>query len=295
MKGTGCFFALLQALLLLAWARPCVAEVKLHSLPHQPRQGEAFLLQVLSDSPLGSVTGSWRNRTIHFFPGPDRRRFEAILGVDLAQAPGRSLVRVEIRTTGGDRRSLRTPLDVLPVDFPVQRLTLPRRMVTLSRKTLDRVMREKARVSRLFQDLDTKKRWGAGFMPPLQGAVLSPFGARRILNGEPRSPHSGVDLKASEGTPVRASSDGIVALVAEHYFAGKSVYLDHGGGIVSMYFHLSQVRVRQDDRIRKGEVIGLVGKTGRATGPHLHWGVRVAGSRVDPFSVVKIFREEALR
>ncbi|MBW1951325.1 MAG: M23 family metallopeptidase, partial [Deltaproteobacteria bacterium] len=110
-----------------------------------------------------------------------------------------------------------------------------------------------------------------------------------------RSPHSGVDLKASEGTPVRASSDGIVALVAEHYFAGKSVYLDHGGGIVSMYFHLSQVRVRQDDRIRKGEVIGLVGKTGRATGPHLHWGVRVAGSRVDPFSVVKIFREEALR
>jgi len=240
--------------------------VRLHSLPHQPRQGEAFLLQVLSDSPLGSVTGSWRNRTIHFFPGPDRRRFEAILGVDLAQAPGRSLVRVEIRTTGGDRRSLRTPLDVLPVDFPVQRLTLPRRMVTLSRKTLDRVMREKARVSRLFQDLDTKKRWGAGFMPPLQGAVLSPFGARRILNGEPRSPHSGVDLKASEGTPVRASSDGIVALVAEHYFAGKSVYLDHGGGIVSMYFHLSQVRVRQDDRIRKGEVIGLVGKTGRARG-----------------------------
>ena len=104
-----------------------------------------------------------------------------------------------------------------------------------------------------------------------------------------------LDLKAPEGASVRASADGLVALVGEHYFAGKSVYLDHGTYMVSMYFHLSEVHVREGEPVRRGQVIGKVGKTGRATGPHLHWGVRVGTSRVDPFSVVRLFEEAGSR
>ena len=125
---------------------------------------------------------------------------------------------------------------------------------------------------------------------PLKGDILSPFGVRRILNNQPRSPHSGVDLRAKEGAPVQASGDGIVAYVGEHYFSGKSIYLDHGMGIISMYFHLSKIQVKKGEKVALGSVIGRVGQTGRATGPHLHWGIRIKGNRVDPFSLVRLFK-----
>jgi murein DD-endopeptidase MepM/ murein hydrolase activator NlpD len=114
------------------------------------------------------------------------------------------------------------------------------------------------------------------------------FGLKRTINGQPRNPHSGEDIYAPEGTTVATSNDGIVTLIGDFFFSGKSIVIDHGLGLYTMYFHLSEVRVGQGEKVSKGQTIGLVGATGRATGPHLHWGARLNGARVNPFSLVKI-------
>ncbi len=112
--------------------------------------------------------------------------------------------------------------------------------------------------------------------------MLSPFGLRRFFNGQPRSPHSGIDLRAKDGTPIKSPNNGRIALVRDCYLSGNTVVVDHGGGLFTLYAHLSRVNVKQGQMVKKGEVIGLAGSTGRVTGPHLHWGVSLMGMRVDP-------------
>lgn len=171
---------------------------------------------------------------------------------------------------------------VAPFDYPVQKLTLPSRMVELSAADLERVRRESREVARLWKSRGPR-RFSLPLAPPLdplpQGGR---FGHRRVINGSPRSPHGGSDYGASAGTEVRAAADGSVVLVAEHFFSGNSVFVDHGDGLVSQYFHLSRVDVRQGQQLARGARLGAVGASGRATGPHLHFGLRFRGARVDP-------------
>jgi len=184
------------------------------------------------------------------------------------------------RRLGGRAESL--AVRVGPYPYPEQRLEVEDRMVNLSADDLARVERENREIGPLWQ-----RESVPGFTLPL-GAPLAAlpaggrFGARRVFNGEPRSPHGGVDYSVAAGTPVLAADEGVAALVADHFFSGTSVYLDHGGGLITMYFHLSRVDVRTGERVARGAVLGAVGATGRATGPHLHFGVRWHGARVDP-------------
>lgn len=182
------------------------------------------------------------------------------------------------------RGSLRETAVLLvgPYPYPEQHLQVEDRMVHLSRQDLERTRREAAEVARLWE-LHTRPRFTLPLAAPLEGDTKGGnFGARRVFNGEPRSPHSGIDYKVAAGTPVLAVAPGRVALVGDHFFAGRSVYIDHGGGLISMVFHLSRVMVREGDDVRAGQVVGKVGATGRATGPHLHLGFRWHGARVDP-------------
>ena len=121
----------------------------------------------------------------------------------------------------------------------------------------------------------------------MEGRPGSRFGLRRWINGERKNSHTGMDIKAPEGQPVKAANSGRVALVGDFFFAGRAVFLDHGQGVYTMYFHLSKIDVEEGQKVSKGEVLGLVGMTGRATGPHLHWGARLGGARVDPASLVE--------
>jgi hypothetical protein len=185
------------------------------------------------------------------------------------------------RRRGG--RQERVTLRVGEYPYATQRLTIhDERRVHLSKKDLARVERENALLDTIWQ-----RRMTPRFTLPLGHPLASMpdggrFGARRIINGEPHSPHTGVDYAAPKGTPVLAAADGTVALARELFFSGNSVLIDHGDGLVTMYFHLSTMLVRAGERVERGQRIGLVGSTGRATGPHLHFGVRWHGARVDP-------------
>ena len=185
------------------------------------------------------------------------------------------------RTIGGVVEPL--TLRVGPYPYAVQRLTIEdTRRVDPEPEDLERIERENARIAPLWE------RDGPPRSPLPLGAPLEKppaagrFGAKRILNGQPRSPHGGADYSAPQGTPVLAAADGEVVLAEEHFFAGNSVYLDHGDGLITLYFHLYEIFVKPGQRLTRGAVLGTVGATGRATGPHLHFAVRWRGARVDP-------------
>ncbi len=210
------------------------------------------------------------------------------LGVDLKTRPGPAPLDVE-GLPGGEKR--RIEIAILEKDRGVRVLTLPREMVELDPQTLDRVRKESGIMNEVLGTSPSTPSWTGPFVPPLSGRVVGVFGTRSVINGLNRSPHSGVDLKAEAGTPVHSINNGRVLLTAEHFFTGKTVVIDHGGAIQSMYFHLEKFLVDQGEEVRKGQTIGLVGSTGRATGPHLHFGVRINGARVDPMQFMALSKE----
>jgi murein DD-endopeptidase MepM/ murein hydrolase activator NlpD len=210
------------------------------------------------------------------------RRFEPLAGacyfpVDLLRKAG-SLALA--RGRAGKRET--TTVRVRRFDYPIQKLTLPRHMVELSPADLERVNRENREMARLWSREGPRR-----FTLPL-GKPLDPlpaggrFGHRRVINGSPRSPHGGADFSVDAGTPVLAAGDGQVVMVADQFFGGHAVFVDHGDSLVSMYMHMSRVDVAEGQAVRQGDLLGAVGSTGRATGPHLHFGVRWHGARVDP-------------
>ena len=173
-------------------------------------------------------------------------------------------------------------LRLLPPPYAEEHLSVDPAKVKLSAKDRRRAERERAAVVPLFS-LRTQPVFSFPFGPPLaKASAPRNFGTRRTFNGEPRSPHGGADFRAPTGTPVLAAEEGLVVLAANHFFAGRSVYVDHGGGLVSMYMHLSRTNVKMGRRVARGDVIGLSGATGRVSGPHLHFGLRWRGARVDP-------------
>ncbi len=202
----------------------------------------------------------------------------AIIGIGADAAAGKHTVAV--RTAAGEERYL--SFVVAPREFPEERLTVARRHVNPSPEQLERYAREAA-IQRDAYALRTEVREGlVPFAEPLKGRISSEFGFRRIFNGQPRSRHSGVDIAANTGTDVSNPAPGTVAAVGDYFFNGKTVLVDHGGGLVAMYCHLSRIDVAKGDEVQRGDILGAVGATGRVTGPHLHWTVSIRGVRVDP-------------
>lgn len=146
----------------------------------------------------------------------------------------------------------------------------------------ERIKKDREKVRRALAQYLPERFWTIPFERPVQGGVSSLFGMKRVFNGEPRSVHRGLDLRGAQGTPILACADGEVALADNLYFSGNVVYINHGEGVFSAYLHMSEARVQVGERVRKGQVIGLVGATGRVTGPHLHLSLIVQGQSVDP-------------
>jgi len=253
------------------------------------KQGQVLLVQVRTGDRVTDVTGRFLGRTIPFFMAPDGR-FDTViglLGIDMQDKPGMHELMVEVQERNAMRRLSYSVL-VLKEKYPVQHLTLPSEKVDLDDENLVRVKTEQERVKTVLQGVSRERLWDGPFVEPVQGEVAGVFGRTRVINGQAKSPHNGEDISAPLGTPVVAMNDGIARLTVDHFFSGKGVFVDHGLGLYSMYFHLSEVLVRDGELVKQGQAIGKVGATGRATGPHLHLGVRLNGARVNPYALVNL-------
>lgn len=207
----------------------------------------------------------------------DGARRKAIVGIALAVEPGEQALKVQ---SAEGSRSL--PFKVLPRKYREQKLTVPQRQVDLSPEDAARVEKESARLREVYTSFSEAIPTTLSLRVPVPGVRQDTFGSRRVFNGQSRNPHSGMDIAAATGTPIRAPADGKVVDVGNYFFNGNNVLIDHGSGFITMYCHLSAFDVKAGDVVKAGQVIGKVGATGRVTGPHLHFGVLLNGASVDP-------------
>ncbi len=240
----------------------------------------------ISDVPATRVTGAFLNRPVYFHPGSGRQA--ALLPVDISTPPGEYPLTIEYQRVHHDTKKMITiQVEVQSHEFSVEELTLPEKMVTFPEEILKRIQDEKKAIDAVFEKNSGPLSWNGGFIKPVEGDIVGLFGSRRILNGEERSRHLGVDIRGKEGTPIRCANSGRVALVGDFYLLGSTFILDHGQGVFTIYCHLSKAAVKEGQLVAKGELLGEVGATGRATGPHLHWGAVICGARVDPLSLIE--------
>lgn len=214
-------------------------------------------------------------------------RWEAVAGIDLEQAPGAYTATVTATTESGTA-SHQQAVIVGPKEFLTRRLRVNPAFVSPSPPQLAQIKEDSAFLKTIFAASVSTRLWSSPFVRPVPGEVGSSFGSRSIFNGELRRPHSGADFRSPAGTPIKAPNAGRIVCARDLYFTGQTVIVDHGVGIFSTLAHLSRLDVKEGAMVAAGEVVGLVGSTGRATAPHLHWGVSVAGARVDPMSVLEL-------
>ena len=259
------------------------------SEPQVLRATQGQILEIALSVPDVSVVveGTWRGQHVPFFPLLDSSRVVGLVGADLASKVGRDVLDVTIRSPE-KTKTRRFVIEVLDASFPTQTLTLPDAMVNLDAATLKRVRKEAKHLRSLFAQTRAPRAWTDSFIAPLNGKISGAFGRRRIINGQKKNPHTGEDISAPQGAKIQASNRGIVRLATEQFFSGKSILIDHGLGLFTMYFHLSEMLVTEGEIVERGAVIGSVGSTGRATGPHLHWGARLNNARVDPYELIQI-------
>jgi murein DD-endopeptidase MepM/ murein hydrolase activator NlpD len=183
-------------------------------------------------------------------------------------------------------------IDVRMGKFATEKLTVEKQFVEPNEQQASRAVAEQKKLRELFDHITPEKLWQGPFRFPLTGATKGTnFGKRRILNGQPRSPHTGADFPAPTGTPIHSTQSGRVVLAEELYFSGNTVIVDHGLGVFSLYGHLSATDVAVGDDVKAGTILGKVGATGRVTGPHLHWGITVNKARVNPVRMVSLLQK----
>jgi len=262
--------------------------VHIEVYPRIVKQGTVCLIRVSVPGSPQSIESLFQGKRISMDLCGQSGIYEGLLGIDMNTPPA----GYEIKVVGTDRGGMVftgvLSLKVEKAHFGIERLSLPSDRVDLDAKTLERVNRETKKLKSVFEVSRKERIWKGAFIRPIQGELSSAFGVKRIINGRDKSPHTGIDLEAKEGTPVLACNSGVVVLVDELFFSGKSIILDHGWDLYSMYFHLSESLVKEGEKVSTGAILGHVGSTGRSTRPHLHWGVRMNGARVNPLSLLEL-------
>jgi len=214
--------------------------------------------------------------------------FVTPVGLDLGINPGNYPMQVVLSMDDGSLASFSRNLEIQSKEFPVKKLWVEEKFVSPPAEVTERIRRESQILNTLYS-LYTQEWLGDGsFIIPCGGEIFPNFGERRFFNNKPRSQHSGVDISAPSGTPLAAANSGRVVLATNLYFCGNAVIIDHGMGVFSIYCHLSKLHTKRGEMVSKGDIVGEVGATGRVTGPHLHWSVKIRGSRVDPISLVSL-------
>ena len=276
------------------WSRQeCGAGIDLFFSSMEPRQGSLQLVEIRSSKRLAEVSGKWNGDELQFWTpssgaGKELDVRRALLGIDLALAAGAHDFAAAGKTADGEAFSCGATLTVKEGQFAVEKLTVAPQFVEPNPEQLARAEEEGKRLREIFATVTPEKLWSGRFRVPITGATNGRnFGRRRVLNGEPSSPHTGVDFPAPAGTPIHAAQDGRVVLAEPLYFSGNTVIIDHGLGVYTLYGHLSAFGVKAGDAVVAGSVIGKVGATGRVTGPHLHWGLTVNRAKVNALDITR--------
>jgi hypothetical protein len=225
------------------------------------------------------------DRDIPMALSPDGTRWQGLVGIDLDVAPGMYSLVVSAPHLGPPP-AYETSLRVQPKQFPTRTLRVAPEFVDPPAPVVERIVSEASQLNRIFETV-TPRVWDQPFALPLMTQPSSNFGSRSVFNGQPRSPHAGIDFGSPTGTLVTAPAAGTVVLARDLYFTGNTVIVDHGAGLYSVFAHFSAITVGQGDVVGRGARLGRVGATGRVTGPHLHWSVRLNGTRVDPLSLMR--------
>ncbi len=276
--------------LIVADYRSSIASAGLKITHHERalQPGEVVLVILESSRSLKSAQATAFGKRFPFYPGSGPHTWQGLIGIDPEIKAGR--IGIGLLTVGVDGKPVREEfsLDVRSKAFPTRRLSVEERYVTPPKEVEERIRTESRRVEDIFSAFTDAKLWHGPFVVPVSAPASSGFGRRTILNGQPRSPHWGTDFNADPDTPVEAPNSGRIVLAADLYFSGNTVIIDHGLGLYSFLAHMSHISVAEGAEVRTGQVLGKVGATGRVTGPHLHWSLRLAGVRVDPLSLVAV-------
>ena len=269
-------------LFLLAHLASAAQPLSVTGAPAAVRPGDVFVLTVTAHAyrPVAEVF----DRTWPAF-ADGKGHWRILVGVDL----GTRLGRHEIRITSGDQR-VTAATTVGRRVFPTRRLTVDPALLNPPPEARERIEREARELAAVWASPASERLWSDRFVRPVADPANSAFGTHSVYNGEPRSQHAGADFLSPTGRPVKAPGGGRVVLAGSRYFTGGTVVLDHGQGLFSLFAHLSEIDVQRGDLVAAGAVVGKVGATGRVTGPHLHWTVRLNGARVDPLSLLRVLK-----
>jgi len=257
-----------------------------HARTWHVRQGDVLSADIAIPSTLCHVSASAFHKMWPFHK-TENGTIRIWIGVDMETRPKAYRMIIQGKTPAGKTWKRRYEIVVQKASFRISRIQVKKRMAEFDAKSLARLRADQAALKRTYGvrvDADPEIRFD---QMPIQGIISTPFGARRIVNGEPRSPHSGVDIAAPKGTPIRLPLAGRVLLAESMFLNGNAVAIGHGNGLVSVYTHMQRLEVHQGQWLKTGDRIGAVGQTGRATGPHLHWGVRYLNARVNPLSIIR--------
>ncbi len=274
----------------------CGDEASLSISAASVSQGGLLLASLSSKTPLTSVQAKLDTQNVPFWQiGPSLvssskpQIWHALVSVDLEKAPGDYTLDVSIQSAPGPSATCQLAMHVSAGKFATESLKVAPQFVEPNPEQLARAKSEQQRLREIYGTVTPDKLWRGPFHVPLVGVTSGAnFGRRRVLNGQPSSPHSGVDFPAPAGTPVHAAQAGRVVLAEPLYFAGNTVLIDHGLGVYTLYGHLSVISVKVGDELSAGALLGKVGATGRVTGPHLHWGLTVEGARVNALQIVNL-------
>lgn len=266
----------------------CDAGIRVSLSATQPIPGTLLRVAVRSSTALSNVSGELSSRRIFFWKdNPAGTILRAYAGIGIEAQPSAQQLHINGQLPDGKRFACTIPFIIRAGHYRVEKRNVAPQFVEPPRDETGRIEKEGERMDAIYERASPKRLWTGAFRFPLAGPRRGGnFGTRRVLNGQARAPHSGLDIPAPIGTPVHATQSGRVALAEPLYFSGNTVVIDHGLSLYSCYFHLSAIDVKAGDDVTSGAIIGRVGATGRVTGPHLHWGLVVNEAKVNPLEIL---------